>query len=546
MSTIKFITAKNVFLLSMAICSNAVYANDAVSIGAASNVVNDVLTPTAAGEKQVVTNDTLFFKQQIITKENSTLTVAFRDSSTFAIAPDSTVVLDEFVFNPNENIAEKSINMLKGSFRYISGFPVKEATTKIVTPYGIAGIRGCAVQGHINPKTGFTLNVVNGVVVFETLDGKTLTINEGESFFIPVTGNIKPAPVLSLAKLMQYWAIIFAKTNFVLTPAQILANAKANNTPATKQKETTTLGQKMTIKAPSLQATKIKGNPQTVINKHIKDLQNKNNAQVDSAVRNTVATALASGMSADKILQIATNAITGAKAQYRVYVAATIINTLQELKFSATNELAPKIQQMLSPAQQQELPLLVPNVNFQAVAPVTKSDTANQDILKQASDKSLTPQAVAELAKNNPDLAIDIAIAAIAANPSSAASIAALIAEVSPSNTVALVNAVVNTLFKNLGEENNIDQIRTNIVDAMDNGKLTREQSDVLYALLHDAESAERKGWMGDETLDSPRQFDNPNTTDNSAQQLENFKAAIQQGIVSLPIIKPLTPASPN
>ena len=384
MFTINFIIPKRIFLVCIVLTSNVIYASDSdpIHIGAATSVVNDVLTSTPAGDKKIRINDDLFFKQQILTKENSTLTITFRDSSTFSVAPQSVVVLDEFIFNPSEGVLEKSIKVLKGSFRYISGFPIKNSVTKIVTPFGTAGIRGSAVQGTISAKTGVIVNVASGDVLFETTDGKTLTIKEGNTLSVPTKDEICAVPVASTAPLMQNFVNVFEKTtNLPLTPEQILANAEANNMPAATQKEAYTFSRGIPVNPQSLQGkelpspdTKVTGDPQQLMNKFMQDLRFKNKSQVDSATRDIVAAAVASGASTDKISQIATNAVVGAKGDYKVYVAATVINTLQQVKSDLVNEVAPKVQEALPADQLLILPSLVPNVVLPPFVPTKKTE----------------------------------------------------------------------------------------------------------------------------------------------------------------------------
>lgn len=369
MYTIKLFP-KSLLLLSALLLSKTVYASDPIHVGSATTVVNDVFTTLSTGETRVKTNDDLFFKQQVVTKDNSTLTVTFRDDSTFSVAPQSVVVLDEFVFNPSENVLEKTINVIKGSFRYISGFPIKNSVTKIVTPFGTAGIRGSAVQGVVSPKTGLTMNVGSGVVDFKTKDGKVSVINEGETLSLTADCDRLPSvPPVAVANSMQYIDSSFMKMPVSeLTREQFLANAVANNLPAATQKQAYLAAQGLTAKPQSasgadinIPTAKLVGDPQEIINKLLQDMQNKNNTQVDNATRNVVAASVASGMEDDKLMQVATNAVSGAKNEHKLHVAATIINTLHSLKPDSVQEIALKLQQSLPSNQQFELPSLIPN-----------------------------------------------------------------------------------------------------------------------------------------------------------------------------------------
>jgi hypothetical protein len=374
--SIKFIIPKRIFLLiTTVLFSSSVCADDPVHIGSATTVINEVFTTNSSKEIKVKTNDELFFKQQIITKENSSLTATFRDSSTFSIAPQSVVILDEFVFNPSENILEKSVNILKGSFRYISGFPSKNSITKIITPFGTAGIRGSAVQGTVTPNGGFTVNVGSGAVDFEAKDGKKVTVQEGETLSLSAMCDTLPTPPETVATSMQYMADIFANTSdSMLTPQQLLANARVNNIPASLQKQAYATARVIPVNPRNLKGvdlglkfTRITGDTQILIEKLIKDLQTKNNKQVDNATRDITAMVVAIDLPADKIIQVAINAVTGAKSEHKVNVASTIINTLQTIKPSLVKELAPKVQQALPVDQQQSLPLMVPDVQFPPV-----------------------------------------------------------------------------------------------------------------------------------------------------------------------------------
>lgn len=386
MFTIKLIIPKSIVLLTVVLVSNAIYADAPIHVGSATTVVNDVFTTVATGETRVKTNDDLFFKQQVLTKENSTLTVTFRDNSTFSVAPQSVVVLDEFVFNPSENVLDKTVNIIKGSFRYISGFPIKNSITKIVTPFGTAGIRGSAVQGIVNPTTGLTMNVGSGVVDFQTKDGKISTIHEGESLSITASCTTVPSvPASSIANSMQYLDSSFGKApNAPLNAKQILANAAANNLSAAEQRQAYLAAQNPFIKLPSSKnmdtavPNKTQGDPQQIINSLITDLQTKNKEQVDGAIRDIVGAMVANGLTNDKITQIAINALSGAKIEQQLNIAATILNTLYKLNPTLAVELAPKVQQALPEVQQFELPHLVPNITF----PVSGSSNKTQYLIR--------------------------------------------------------------------------------------------------------------------------------------------------------------------
>jgi hypothetical protein len=225
------------------------------------------------------------------------------------------------------------------------------------------------VQGSIGSESGFTVNVASGDVDFETRDGKVVTIKEGQTLSIPANNDICATPAASTATLMQDFDNTFEKTpSSALTPEQMLANAEVNNIPASTQKQANTFVHGVPVDPARLQGKEAKrlggiaGDPQALINKYMQDLRVKNKSQVDIATRDIVAAAVARDASADDIAHIGTNAVQGAKGDYKVYVAATIINTLQDIKADLVNDVAPKVRNALPADQQPKLPTLIPNV----------------------------------------------------------------------------------------------------------------------------------------------------------------------------------------
>lgn len=182
MLSIKFIPQRIFVLFCLLLIVETTWASEPLHIGHVTGLENEVISRTAAGEKKLQLNEKIFFKQQILTQDKGKVELTFRDGSTFAIAPKSVVILDEFIFNPAENMSEKSVNVLKGSFRYISGFAIKNSKTEVKTPFGTAGIRGSLVVANANGS--LDLFVGNGQVTITTVDGKsqaTLTTGLGGS-----------------------------------------------------------------------------------------------------------------------------------------------------------------------------------------------------------------------------------------------------------------------------------------------------------------------------------------------------------------------------
>lgn len=303
MLSTKFVYQKAIFLYLLVLVSITGKANEAIYIGHVSSLQNEVITRTAeTGEEKLQLNDKLYFKQQIITKENAKAVVTFRDGSTFAIAPKSVVVLDEFIFNPAENVSEKSVKVLKGTFRYISGFAIKNAKTEIQTPFGTAGIRGSSDEGNVNlSKQQFTFLVSSGEATITSPNGKkSQTVVAGQSLQSSDKGvfQLSDADVAIVAQL--FVETLGTEPPPTLTAEQIREDAKNNNLPVETQKSASDAAKEVPVNPEDLKGgdltipidKEVNNIPKTDVKTHIQDLQNQNKLQTSEATKKIVEAAI--------------------------------------------------------------------------------------------------------------------------------------------------------------------------------------------------------------------------------------------------------------
>lgn len=299
----QFSLPKALFLPGLLLISKTVWSAEALHIGHITSLQNDVITRTAepADEKKLQLNDKIFFKQQIITKENANAIITFRDGSTFTVAPQSVVVMDEFIFNPAENVSEKSIKVLKGTFRYISGVAIKNAKTEIKTPFGTAGIRGSADDGNVHHgDAAFTLMVGNGQA--------TVTSNNGQRHMPLTTGTsaqsyekeVKRSSNEENARSAQYFSDSFSFTDTSqtrgLTQQQVIEDASANNTPTDTQRQAAGTAKEAPVNTQHIQSNETsdpqwgpeQGDPHAIVTRYTQSLQNQNNQQSTSVTLKVV------------------------------------------------------------------------------------------------------------------------------------------------------------------------------------------------------------------------------------------------------------------
>lgn len=67
--------------------------------------------------------------------------IMFVDQTTLSLAPNTTIVLDEFVFNPN-GTGQMGLQLTEGALRFIGGSLSREQAATVATPTATIGIRG--------------------------------------------------------------------------------------------------------------------------------------------------------------------------------------------------------------------------------------------------------------------------------------------------------------------------------------------------------------------------------------------------------------------
>ena len=81
------------------------------------------------------------------------LQIMLLDQTVFTLGPDSSLVIDEFVYDPESGSGEMAATMLRGAFRFISGRIAGDnpENLDLRTPHGQIGVRGTSVLALILP-----------------------------------------------------------------------------------------------------------------------------------------------------------------------------------------------------------------------------------------------------------------------------------------------------------------------------------------------------------------------------------------------------------
>jgi hypothetical protein len=154
-------------------------------------------TPPGAASRQLVVGSDVIFRERVITTAEGQAQILFLDQSALMIGPNSTVVIDEFVYDPDTSKGNIAATLTQGSFRYIGGKLSKQGNATLKTPVATIGIRGSDVTVTYDRATS-QANVVttHGSATVET-PGGVLDLRTGFGTTIGAGGR-PPGPATAL------------------------------------------------------------------------------------------------------------------------------------------------------------------------------------------------------------------------------------------------------------------------------------------------------------------------------------------------------------
>ena len=175
MKTMKNITFGSILYVLMLVISVPSQAQNKAHypIGQIVAVQGKAYSANDKSHKTIKAGDPVFLNNSIKTDDNSKVMILFIDDTQIALASNSELVIDEYIFDPYEaEENEGSFIITKGAFQWESGLLLKGKTpkVKITTSTGAIGVKGTKFwAGRI--EGGYGIFVSEGVVEFSDSDG---------------------------------------------------------------------------------------------------------------------------------------------------------------------------------------------------------------------------------------------------------------------------------------------------------------------------------------------------------------------------------------
>ena len=105
------------------------------------------------GSRMLSLGQDVLFRETIKTTGEGSAQLAFLDRSTLNVGQNSSLVIDEFVYNPASGTGSMGLSLSKGVLRFVGGQISHTAGVTIRTPVATVGLRGgSATVGYAGPK----------------------------------------------------------------------------------------------------------------------------------------------------------------------------------------------------------------------------------------------------------------------------------------------------------------------------------------------------------------------------------------------------------
>jgi hypothetical protein len=145
------------------------------NVGVTAAVNQDAKGIVGSSVKTISLGDSVVFNQRIQTGGGGLVQVLLADGTTFMVGPNSDLVIDSFVYDPNAGTAQVTASFTKGVLRFIGGQTSKtENGVTINTPVGTMGIRGAMVDVVLDPPAGTPPHI-------DMLFGNEVTLEQGKA-----------------------------------------------------------------------------------------------------------------------------------------------------------------------------------------------------------------------------------------------------------------------------------------------------------------------------------------------------------------------------
>jgi hypothetical protein len=175
------------------------YAPNQVGVVAAVQGQVEVMKVGTTVGRIVESGEPMLLGDTVTTDADERLQILLLDETVFTIGPSSAIVIDEFVYDPATDAGKVSAEILKGTFRFVTGRIAHKnpESMTVKLPVGTIGVRGTMVVGNCEGEASSVALIGPGaIVVSNEVAGAAKQVSVSRTGFgTTIAGaNIPPTP----------------------------------------------------------------------------------------------------------------------------------------------------------------------------------------------------------------------------------------------------------------------------------------------------------------------------------------------------------------
>jgi FecR protein len=186
MGTFSFVLAGGSLAATLlAACLTAQSAAADSKVGVAAAVQPEATSQPPGGETTTLKiGKSVVYNERIDTSSSGVVQVLLLDGSTFTVGPNSSLVIDKFVYNPKTGTGTLAASFSKGALRFVGGKLSKnEPGVKVNTPAGALTVHGGVFQGIVDGPNRALFAFVYGKHLSLRRGGRTSVLRSASTVF---------------------------------------------------------------------------------------------------------------------------------------------------------------------------------------------------------------------------------------------------------------------------------------------------------------------------------------------------------------------------
>jgi len=138
-------------------------------------------TRTGGEERQLFFDLPIFSTERVDTGAEATTALNFLDNTHLQVGPNSSVVLDRFIYDPERHTGEAAISFTRGLFRFVTGEMKNKDGFDLRTPSATLAIRGTKFIVFVAADGRSDISVIEGEIMVRSYAGVVHIVGPNEA-----------------------------------------------------------------------------------------------------------------------------------------------------------------------------------------------------------------------------------------------------------------------------------------------------------------------------------------------------------------------------